>query len=87
MHVESWFENPHFAVHFIRYKDMKETPFDTFKAALQAIGLVISDEQIQFAIEETKFEKLQKKEQEKDFKENQNLQSSFFFKGQVGRWK
>lgn len=87
MHVESWLEKPAFPVHFIRYEDMKEKPFETFKLAVQAIGLEFSNEQIQFAIEETKFEKLQKKEQEKGFKEKQNPTSSFFFKGQVGRWK
>lgn len=87
MHVESWLGKPSFPVHFIRYEDMKEKPFETFKAAVQAIGLEVSDEQIKFAIEETQFEKLQKKEQEKGFKEKQNPTSSFFFKGQVGRWK
>ena len=87
MHVESWLDKPSFPVHFMRYEDMKERPFETFKAAIQAIGLEVSEAQIQFAIEETKFEKLQKKEQEKGFKENQNPTSNFFFKGQIGRWK
>lgn len=87
MHVESWLNKPSFPVHFMRYEDMKEKPFETFKAAVQAIGLEVSDEQIKFAIEETQFEKLQKKEQEKGFKEKQIPTSSFFFKGQVGRWK
>jgi hypothetical protein len=87
MHVESWLIQSQIPVHFIRYEDMKAKPFETFKAALKAINLEFSDEQIQFAIEETKFEKLQKKEKEKGFKENQNPTSNFFFKGQVGRWK
>jgi Sulfotransferase domain len=87
MHVESWLTKPKFSVHFMRYEDMKAKPFETFKAAIQAIGLNYSDDQIKFAIEETKFEKLQKKEQEKGFKEKQNSNSNFFFKGQVGRWK
>ena len=87
MHVQSWLVKPAFPVHFIRYEDMKEKPFETFKLGVQAIGLAFSDEQIRFAIQETQFEKLQKKEQEKGFKENQIPTSSFFFKGQVGRWK
>jgi Sulfotransferase domain len=87
MHVESWLTKPKFPVHFMRYEDIKAKPFETFKAAIQAIGLNYSDDQIKFAIEETKFEKLQKKEQEKGFKEKQNPTSNFFFKGQVGRWK
>jgi len=87
MHVESWLVQSQIPVHFVRYEDMKVKPFETFKAAIAATGLVFSDERIQFAISETQFEKLQKKEQEKGFKENQNSQSHFFFKGQVGRWK
>lgn len=87
MHAESWLTKPNFPVHFIRYEDMKEKTFETFKAAVQAIGLEVSNEQIQFAIEETQFEKLQKKEEENGFKENQNFTSNFFFKGEVGRWK
>lgn len=87
MHVESWLVQPQIPVHFIRYEDMTIKPFEIFKAAIKAIGLEFSDEQIQSAIEESQFEKLQKKEQEKGFKEKQNPTSSFFFKGQVGRWK
>jgi Sulfotransferase domain len=86
-HVESWKNCPTFPVHFMRYEDMKNKPFETFKAAVMAIGLDYSDNDIQQAIEAVEFEKLQKKERDKGFKENQNLASSFFFKGQVGRWK
>jgi Sulfotransferase domain len=87
MHVESWLTSASFPVHFIRYEDMKEKPFETFKAALNAIGIECSDKSIQFAIEETKFEKLKKREIEQGFKENLLPSSNFFFKGQVGRWK
>ena len=87
MHVESWLTKPRFPVHFMRYEDMKTKPFETFKAAVEAIGMEVTDEQIQGAIEATEFEKLQKKEQEKGFKEKLIPTSNFFFKGQVGRWK
>lgn len=87
MHVESWLTKPKFPVHFMRYEDMITKPFETFKSAVEAIGLSVSDEQIKFAIDETQFEKLQKKEQEKGFKEKPIPTSNFFFKGQVGRWK
>lgn len=87
MHVESWLRKPSFQVHFMRYEDMKEQPFETFKGAVEEIGCRVSDEQIRLAIEETRFEKLQKKEQESGFREKQVQSSSFFFKGQVGRWK
>ncbi len=87
MHAESWLTKPNFPVHFMRYEDMKEKPFETFKAAITAMKLMVSDEQIQMAIADTEFEKLQQKELEKGFREKQNPSSMFFHKGQVGRWK
>ena len=86
-HVESWLAQPAFPVHFMRYEDMKEKPFETFKSAVTSIGINVSDEQISYAMAETQFEKLQRKEQESGFKEKPLPGSSFFFKGQVGRWK
>lgn len=87
MHVESWLRSPSFPVHFMRYEDMKANPFDTFKNAVNTIGIQASDEQIRQAIEATEFEKLQKQEQEKQFKEKSVPTSTFFFKGKVDRWK
>lgn len=87
MHVESWLRKPSFPVHFIRYEDMKDRPFETFKGAIKEIGNQVSDEQIRQAIDATQFEKLQKKEQETGFKEKHVHSTNFFFKGQVGRWK
>jgi Sulfotransferase domain len=87
MHAESWLTKPNFRVHFVRYEDLKAKPFETFKAAVEAMRLNVTDRQIQRAIDETEFEKLKQKEAEKGFREKMNLQSSFFYKGQVGRWK
>ncbi len=87
IHVESWLKYPSFPVHFIRYEDMKAQPFETFKSAVNAIGLQVTDDQIQTAIEATTFEKLKKQEEENGFNEKIWATNSFFFKGQVGRWK
>lgn len=87
MHVESWLKYPTFPVHFIRYEDMKNQPFETFKGAVNAIGLDVTDDQIQEAIEATTFEKLKKQESESGFKEKLIHETSFFFKGETGRWK
>jgi Sulfotransferase domain len=87
MHAESWLNHPNFPVYVVRYEDMKAQPFETFKAAVQAMKLDFTDEQIKKAIEETTFEKLKKKEQENGFKEKPVHNSSFFHKGLVGRWK
>lgn len=86
-HVESWLKCPGFPVHFIKYEDMKDNPFETFKSALEVIGLHYTDEQIQHAINQSTFEKLKNKELESGFKERFNLKSTFFNQGKVGRWK
>jgi Sulfotransferase domain len=78
MHVESWKQHPNFPVHFLRYEDIKAAPFETFSTAVKAIDLCFSDEQIQQAISETEFDKLQNKEKEKGFVEKQLLSSMFF---------
>ena len=87
MHVASWLERPSFPVHFVRYEDLKTQPFETFKAAVVAMGLEVTDEQIKKAIEATEFEKLKKQEEERGFVERHIPTAPFFHKGQVGRWK
>jgi len=87
MHVESWLTKPSFPVHFMRYEDMKAMPFETFQAACQAMELAVTEAEIQFALEETRFEKLQEKERQGGFREKPSTNRTFFFKGEVGRWK
>ncbi len=87
MHAESWLTRPGFPVHFVRYEDMKIRPLETFKKAVTALGIAANEERIARAIEECKFENLQRKEEEVGFREKQVVSSRFFFKGEVGRWK
>ena len=87
MHVESWLTKPSFPVHFMRYEDMKAKPFETFQAACQTMELSVTEEEIQLALEETRFEKLQEKERQGGFREKPSANRPFFFKGEVGRWK
>ncbi len=87
MHAESWLTRPGFPVHFVRYEDMKTRPLETFTKAIVALGIPASKERIGRAIEECKFENLQKKEAEHGFREKGVVNSLFFFKGEVGRWK
>lgn len=86
MHVESWLLHPSFPVHFVKYEDLIEHPFEAFKTAITTIGLEVNDTQIMNAIEESRFEKLQKKEREQGFKESSVFSAGFFHKGQSGRW-
>jgi hypothetical protein len=86
-HVKSWLERPSFPVHFIRYEDMKMSPFDTFKKAIEFMELDYSDEQIHQALEMTKFENLRKQEEEKGFREKGSKTKFFFNKGEMNYGK
>lgn len=86
-HVQSWTEVGAFPVHVIRYEDMKTRPLETFFAAVQAMGLPFTAEQVQRALDEVAFEKLKKKEEEKGFRERLKPDGVFFHRGEVDRWK
>lgn len=87
MHASSWMHQKDIPVHIIRYEDMKTNAFETFKEAVNKMQLNYSDEAIAAAIEATDFQKLKQQEERKGFKEKQITSSSFFFKGEMGRWK
>lgn len=85
--VEGWLKYPKFPVHFIRYEDLRASPFETFKTASEKLRLNLSDEEIRRGVSETAFDKMQAQEKASGFKEKPNPSSMFFFKGEVGRWK
>ena len=85
-HVLSWINAP-VPVCFIRYEDMKQDSFNTFKKAVKFMELDKSDEEIRSAIKKSSFDNLQKQEKEKGFKERSQKSKSFFRKGEVGDWR
>jgi hypothetical protein len=87
MHVESWLDQRVAPVHLVRYEDMKTNPFQTFKGVVMAMQLSHSDEEIQHAIERTRFDVIKELEEKQGFREKANPDSSFFFHGRVGRGK
>jgi hypothetical protein len=87
MHAESWITQKHLPVCVLRYEDMKADPFASFAKAVETMGLSYSAEQIEKAIELTRFERLKAQEEEKGFKEKAIKSSSFFHQGKAGRWK
>jgi len=86
-HVISWTTQKLIKVHVVRYEDMKQNTFDTFKKAVQFIGIEKSDKQIKTAIEKSDFKILAQQEQEKGFKEKMIKSKSFFRKGEIGDWR
>jgi len=86
-HVASWTTQKLIPVHVVRYEDMKQNTFETFKKAVQFIGIKKSDQQIKTAIEKSDFKILAQQEQEKGFKEKMIKSKSFFRKGEIGDWR
>lgn len=86
-HVISWQSNQDIPILILRFEDMKNKPLETFKKAIQFLNWEYSDQEIEAAIEKSKFKNLKNQEQKKDFIEKQKGQSSFFRKGIVGDWK
>jgi hypothetical protein len=87
MHVESWLSQEVAPVLLVRYEDMKSDPFNTFKGVVSAMELIYTDNEIQHAIERTRFETIKELEEKQGFREKANPDSSFFFHGRVGRGK
>jgi Sulfotransferase domain len=86
-HYLSWTTLPSFPVLVIRYEDMLTDSFNTFKKAVNFIGLEYSDSEIQAAIDASSFEKLKKQEEENGFREKNPNSPRFFNNGTSGTWK
>lgn len=86
-HVNSWTEKSGLPVNIIRYEDMHENPFCTFKNVIEKLGLEYTDNQIETAIHHSTFEILQSQEKSIGFKERPQNTSSFFKTGKINSWK
>jgi hypothetical protein len=71
----------------MRYEDMYATPFETFRAAVQFVGLPDAPEQIRQALEHASFARLQEMERANGFAEKPLGAKSFFRRGAIGSWR
>jgi hypothetical protein len=85
-HVESWTSGLPFPVLVMRYEDMLADTFNTFAAAVNFLGITVSNAQLEKAIAASDFKQLQQKEQENGFVERTHAES-FFRKGKAGSWR
>lgn len=85
-HVNSWNADLPFPVLVMRYEDMLADPKAAFTRAVQFMKISVTAEQIDKAIAETKFEKLQQQEDKGGFTEKNKRSKSFFRKGIAGGW-
>ena len=89
-HVKSWTKmNTNIETIAIKYEDLLEDPHKHFAKILQFLTMPVFKEKLDFAVEETKFENLRAREDEKGFVEvSDNSKSGKFFRvGKAGQWK
>ena len=86
-HVHSWINQDLMPIHILRYEDMVNNTFNTFKQAVKFIGLKKSDKQIKTALAKSSFSVLSEQEKKDGFREKMIRAKSFFRKGQIGDWK
>ncbi len=85
-HVESW-EQSGLPMKIIRYEDMVEKPFETFREATGFAGINKDDKEIKKALTYSQIEKLQLQEEKEGFKEKSPRSKVFFRKGIPGNWR
>jgi hypothetical protein len=86
-HVRSWTGNRHPGLHVMRYEDMLEKPEQTFAGVASFLGLKPPRERLLRAIERSRFDELQKREEQQGFKERSDVAERFFRAGRSGQWR
>lgn len=86
-HVTSWIDQAEIPVEIVRYEDLKNDTFGSFKRIIQFCNLGSTDDEIHAAIELSSFQNLQSQEQLEGFREKPFKSKNFFRKGIVGSWQ
>jgi len=83
--VLSWVNAPAgMNVHVMRFEDMKKSPLETFTAAVRAMGLLKTAEEIKRALEYSSFATLKEMELQDGFRERPAHSAAFFREGKIG---
>ena len=97
-HYKSWINNKSFRLLTIKYEDLENDTYKTFRDIVVFINTIckfnnrVDNEKIIKAIESTNFEKMKKFEKDGSFKENKYKKDSkkkinFFYLGSKNNWK
>ncbi len=86
-HVESWIDSPIERKLILRYEDMLIYPEHCFGTLLNWFGVPHTCDQLRLAITASSFQRLQQKEQERNFTEKGKGNHPFFRSGKSGGWR
>lgn len=86
-HVKSWTEQKEIEVILVRYEDMLNDTFATFRRIVDALEIEASDKEVQQAIDLTSFSKLKAQEEDKGFKEKNIKAENFFRSGKTNQYE
>jgi aryl sulfotransferase len=87
-HVTSWLDQTDVPVHTLRYEDLVADPVACFSVALRFAERPATEAEIERAIRNAEFTKLQRQESEKGFAEgNVSRTAPFFRSGRAGGWR
>jgi aryl sulfotransferase len=86
-HVKSWLDQTDVPVHTLRYEDLLADPLACFSAALRFAERPATEAEIERAMRNAEFTKLQHQENEKGFAERVSHTTPFFRSGGAGSWR
>ena len=83
-HVRSWVDAPGLRIHVVRYEDMLARPLEVFAGACRFAGLPDDSARVARALEQSRFEEMQRQEKAKGFREALASDRQFFRHGRAG---
>jgi aryl sulfotransferase len=87
-HASSWLaDDVGFAVHVVRYEDLRADAVATLAPVFDAIGLDCTTAELEAAVEAASFERLRASEEERGFREVSPNTERFFRRGEAGGWR
>jgi hypothetical protein len=88
-HAASWLDQRDVPVHLVRYEDLKTTPVETFRAAMDFVGRSCTRAAAEKAVDFADFDRLQAQEQASGFIEwrPRNKGELFFRRGENQGWR
>jgi len=88
-HAASWLDQRDLPVHVVRYEDLKATPVETFRTAMDFIGRPCTPREAQKAVEFAGFDRLQAQEKASGFTEWRPRGDGelFFRRGESQGWR